>query len=53
MPRLNTDLLKIFNTRDNKLNNVKIEWKKDKCMTIVVCAKGYPGKYRKNKIIKK
>ena len=25
---------------------------KDKSMTIVLCSKGYPGKYKKNKIIK-
>ena len=29
-----------------------IKWKKYKCMTIVLCSKGYPGKYKKNKIIK-
>mgnify|MGYP000725024035 CR=1 FL=1 len=47
------------NEMDEKLENVivklqktKIEWKKDKSMTIVVCSKGYPGNYKKNKIIK-
>ena len=53
LPRLKTDFLKIVcDAIENKLHKNKIEWKKDKSMTIVVCAKGYPGKYRKNKIIK-
>ena len=53
LPRLNTDLIKIINfSLENKLNKIKINWKKLKCMTIVVCSKGYPKKYKKNKIIK-
>ncbi len=52
-PRLKTDIVKIFNAAlSNKLNNIKIKWKKNKCMTIVLCSKGYPGKYKKNKIIR-
>ena len=52
-PRLNTDIVKIFNAAlSSKLNNIKIKWKKNKCMTVVLCSKGYPGKYKKNKIIK-
>ena len=53
IPRLNTDIVKIFNnTLANKLNKINIKWKKLKCMTIVLCSKGYPGKYKKNKKIK-
>ena len=53
LPRLKTDLIKIIkNTIANKLNKTKIEWKKDKCMTVVLCSKGYPGKYKKNRSIK-
>ena len=26
-------------------------WENSKCMTIVLCSKGYPGSYQKNKII--
>jgi len=53
IPRLNTDILKIFNNAlENKLNKINIKWKKLKCMTIVLCSKGYPGKYKKNKKIK-
>ena len=53
IPRLSTDILKIFNNASiDKLNKINIEWKKLKCMTIVLCSKGYPGKYKKNKRIK-
>tara|TARA_B110001452_G_C15114502_1_gene388516 strand:- start:514 stop:918 length:405 start_codon:yes stop_codon:yes gene_type:complete len=53
MPRLKTSLIDIINfSIKNKLNRLKIEWFKKKSMTIVICAKGYPGKYVKNKIIK-
>ena len=36
----------------DKLINTKIEWKRKKCMTIVLCAKGYPRRYKKNLVIK-
>ena len=53
LPRLKTDLLKIINNAViNKLNKIVIKWKKIKSMTIVLCSKGYPGKYKKNKNIK-
>ena len=53
LPRLNTDILKIFNNvLKNKIKKTKISWKKNKCMTIVICSKGYPRKYKNNKVIK-
>ena len=53
LPRLKTDFFKIVNASiKNKLYKTKIEWRKDKSMTIVICSKGYPGKYKKNKVIK-
>ena len=53
LPRLSSDILKIFNSAlSNNLNKIKIKWKKIKCMTIVLCSNGYPGIYKKNKIIK-
>ena len=53
LPRLNTDLLKIIlYAVKNKLNKIKIKWKKQKCMTVVLCSKGYPSNYKKNVIIK-
>ena len=53
LPRLKTDLLKIIiSSLRNRLNKTKINWKNDKCMTVVLCSKGYPGKYKKNKDLK-
>ncbi len=49
LPRLKSDLIDIIrNSIDNKLIKTKINWKKNKCMTIVLCSKGYPGGYKKN-----
>ena len=53
LPRLKTDLLKIIkNVVNNKLKQTSINWHKKKSMTVVLCSKGYPGKYKKNKTIK-
>ncbi len=53
IPRLKTDLVKIIkSSNSNKLKNINIKWINKKCMTIVLCSKGYPKKYSKNKIIK-
>tara|TARA_B100001250_G_scaffold412648_1_gene444449 strand:+ start:3106 stop:4368 length:1263 start_codon:yes stop_codon:yes gene_type:complete len=53
LPRLKTDILDIFLACcDNKLNNLNIEWLNKKSLCIVVCSKGYPDKYLKNKEIK-
>ena len=53
LPRLNTDIVKIFNASiNNQLHNIVVNWKKIKCMTIVLCSKGYPGKYKKNKLLR-
>ena len=52
MPRLKTDLVKILNAAiENKLNKIKIKWNRNKCMTTVICAKGYPNKFKINQII--
>ena len=52
MPRLKTDLVDILSAAvENKLDKIKIKWNKNKCMAIVLCAKGYPNKYITNKII--
>ena len=49
LPRLKTDLLSIIkNTTNDNLKNIKIKWRKEKSITIVLCSKGYPGKYKKN-----
>ena len=54
LPRLKTDLVKIIiiKTTENKFKKLNIKWKKEKSMTIVLCSKGYPGKYKKNIKIK-
>ena len=53
MMRLQTDLLEIIEcTIQNKIKNLKIEWSDKNCMTIVLCAKGYPSDYIKNSEIK-
>jgi len=52
MPRLKNDLVQLLNASvENKLNKIKIRWSKEKCMTTVLCAKGYPKKYVINKKI--
>jgi phosphoribosylamine--glycine ligase len=49
LPRLKTDLAEIFlNASVDQLSKTKIKWKKEKSMTVVLCSKGYPGKYKKN-----
>ena len=53
IPRLKTDLFKIINySLKNQLKKLKLIWEKNKCMTIVLCAKGYPGNYKKGKLLK-
>ena len=53
LPRLKTDLTTIvLAALNNNLSKLKIKWSKLKCMTIVLCAKGYPGKYQQSKPIK-
>jgi len=53
MPRLKTDLFKIISySLKNQIKRLKLKWEKNKCMTIVLCSKGYPGNYNKGKIIK-
>ena len=50
---LKSDLLKILNNCVNKkLNKTKIKWKKEYALSVVMVNKGYPGKFRKNSIIK-
>jgi phosphoribosylamine---glycine ligase len=52
MPRLKTDLVKILKaSMENKLHKIQIKWTTKKCMTIVLCSKGYPKKQINNKEI--
>ena len=53
MMRLKTDLLEIINcATKNKINKINIMWNKKSCITIVLCAKGYPSSYIKDSEIK-
>ena len=53
LPRLKSDLLEVINYAvKNELHKIKIKWKKEQSMTIVLCSKGYPSKYINNKPIK-
>jgi len=50
---LETDLLEIINACvDQKLSEIKINWKPIFACTIMLTSKGYPGSYKKGKIIK-
>jgi len=53
MMRLKTDLLEIIDSAtQNNLENLKIKWDDKSCITVVLCAKGYPSSYIKNSEIK-
>ncbi len=53
LPKLKTDFLEIILACINKdLKSVDIEWYQDKCLCIVLCAKGYPEIYKRNIEIK-
>ena len=53
MMRLKTDLLEILEAvATDNLKKINIEWYKEDSITIVICAKGYPGSYIKNSEIK-
>ena len=38
--------------KKNELKKIKIEWEDDYAITVVLCAKGYPGNYIKDSEIK-
>jgi len=49
LPLLKTDFLEILNSCcDGKLDKLKIEWKDQKSLCVVVCSKGYPEKFQNN-----
>tara|TARA_Y100001970_G_scaffold90399_1_gene113923 strand:- start:1823 stop:3088 length:1266 start_codon:yes stop_codon:yes gene_type:complete len=53
MLRLENDLTDIIlHTLKDSLDDLRIKWKEKECMTIVLCAKGYPGDYIKDSEIK-
>ena len=49
LPMLNSDLADIFIACvDEKLDEIKINWKSKKSLCVVLCSKGYPDDYEKN-----
>ena len=51
LPRLDTDLVKVLKAAtDHKINKIKINWKNKKCMTTVLCSRGYPGSYKDSQL---
>ena len=52
LPMLKTDLMEIFEAVvDERLDEVKIEWKDGACVCVVLASGGYPEKYEKGKEI--
>ncbi len=52
MLRLENDLLDIIEAAiSGKLANIKLAWKKQSALCVVMAAKGYPGKYKKGSVI--
>jgi len=48
LPLLKNDLIDIFDAViDGRLHDIKIEWKDDACVCVIMASGGYPGEYRK------
>ncbi len=51
--RLNSDLFDMLRaTAEGKLRNIKVGWKQDASVCVVIASNGYPGEYEKGKPIK-
>ena len=54
LPRLKTDFAEIvLSTINEKLDEINIEWHKEKSICIVLCSKGYPDEFENHIEIKK
>jgi phosphoribosylamine--glycine ligase len=52
LPRLNTDLIDVIDACiSGTLNDIKLDWKKESAVCVVMASGGYPGSYEKNKSI--
>lgn len=50
--RLRSDLFDALKaTADGRVNDVKLSWRRDASLCVVLASKGYPGSYEKRKII--
>jgi phosphoribosylamine--glycine ligase len=53
LPRLKTDIVDIMEACiDGTLEKMRIEWKDEKTVCVVLASGGYPGPYEKGKVIK-
>jgi phosphoribosylamine--glycine ligase len=53
LPRLENDLIEIVESIiEGDLKRVKIKWKEEKSLCVILASKGYPGEYEKGKEIK-
>jgi phosphoribosylamine--glycine ligase len=53
LPRLRTPLLDVFlHMSEHRLDSLALEWSKDAAATVVLVARGYPGKAETGKIIR-
>lgn len=53
LPRLKSDLIEVIEKSiEGTLESKDLEWTEEKCMTVILTSKGYPGKYEKGKEIK-
>jgi phosphoribosylamine--glycine ligase len=52
LSRLKTDFMEIaMAIAEERLSDIRIEWKPDPAVCVVVSSEGYPGKYRKGDVI--
>lgn len=53
LARMESDLLDVFlAVTENRLSEIKLEWKEDRAVCVVLASGGYPGSYEKGKLIK-
>lgn len=52
LPRLKNDIIDVFEACiDGKLDQVKLEWRPEAAVCVVLAADGYPGTYKKGDVI--
>ncbi|MCM8772167.1 MAG: phosphoribosylamine--glycine ligase [Candidatus Omnitrophica bacterium] len=53
LPRMEGDLVEVIESIiEGSLNKIKIKWKEEKSLCVILASKGYPGEYEKGKEIK-
>lgn len=52
LPRMEGDLVEVIESIiEGNLNKIKIKWKEEKSLCVILASKGYPGEYEKDKEI--